>query len=140
MALAGEALMNGKLKSNDMNAISSLSSTASPYQTDTPSPLQHRGKGIKAQPGTSKSNNFASAIATSLPAANATSRNRQTSAIDQTFQDALSSGKQAPQNSGMEELESLPKEDSENSTPQIRSSAVNAVTTQTTDRLLDALA
>ena len=123
-----------------MNAISSLSSTASPYQTDTPSPLQHHGKGIKAQPGTSNSNNFASAIATSLPAANATSRNRQTSAIDQTFQDALSSGKQAPQNSGMEELESLPKEDSENSTPQIRSSAVNAVTTQTTDRLLDALA
>jgi hypothetical protein len=122
-----------------MNAISSLSSTASPYQTDTPSPLQHHGKGLKAQQGISKSTNFASAIATSVPVTNATSRNRQTSAIDQTFQDALSSENQAPQNSGVEELESLPK-DSGNSAPQISSSAVNAVATQTAGSLLDALA
>jgi hypothetical protein len=121
-----------------MNAISSLSATASPYQTDTASPLPHHGKGLKAQQGTSKSTDFASALPTSLPADNTTRRNRQTSVIDQTFQDALSSGRQVSQNSGREEIDSL-QTNSENSTPQISSPAVNVVTTQIAGSLLDVL-
>ena|ERR1035438_417402 len=130
-----------------MSAISGLSSsTASQYQTDTQSPWQHHGNGVKAHQGASKPGNLSAqqtlqkSQQTSSQMANVSGRNSQTPTTFKVLQDAFSSGRQQnPYRSGMEEPEQY-QGGSENSPTKTDSSTSVNVSAQTAGGLLDVLA